>query len=32
VITVPALGAYRRIARRLQGCAKAPGDAARCRP
>ena len=30
-ITVPALGAFRREARRLQGCAKAPGDARRCR-
>jgi hypothetical protein len=31
VVSVPALAAYRRAARRLQGCAKAPGDAARCR-
>ena len=31
VISVPALGAFRKAARRLQGCAKAPGDATRCR-
>jgi len=30
-ITVPALSAFRRTARRLQGCAKAPADATRCR-
>ena len=30
IVSVPALGAYRRVARRLQGCAKAPGDATRC--
>ncbi len=28
---VPALAAYRRVARRLEGCAKAPNNAARCR-
>ena len=31
VISVPALGAFRKAARRLQGCAKAPADATRCR-
>jgi len=31
VISVPALDAFRRSARRLQGCAKAPADATRCR-
>jgi hypothetical protein len=30
-ITAPALHAFRRVARRLEGCAKAPGDARRCR-
>lgn len=29
-VSVPALDAFRRAARRLQGCAKAPGDASRC--
>jgi hypothetical protein len=29
-IDVPALGAYRRAAIRLEGCAKASGDASRC--
>ena len=31
VISVPALGAFQKAARRLQGCAKAPADAMRCR-
>ena len=31
VISVPALGAFQKAARRLQGCAKAPADATRCR-
>ena len=31
VISVPALEAYRKAARRLQGCAKALADATRCR-
>ena len=31
IVSVPALGAFRAAARRLQGCAKAPGDATRCR-
>jgi hypothetical protein len=31
IVSVPALDAFRRAARRLQGCAKAPGDAIRCR-
>jgi hypothetical protein len=31
IVSVPALGAFRKAARRLQGCAKAPGDATRCR-
>jgi hypothetical protein len=30
-VSVPALGAFQRAARLLQGCAKAPGDASRCR-
>jgi len=30
-VSVPALAAFRSAARRLQGCAKAPGDATRCR-
>jgi len=30
IVTAPALGAFRRVARRLEGCAKAPGDARRC--
>jgi hypothetical protein len=29
-ISAPALAAFRRQARRLEGCAKAPGDARRC--
>ena len=32
LVTVPALGAFQRAARRLEGCAKAPGDASRCAP
>jgi hypothetical protein len=31
VVSTSALGAYRRVARKLQGCAKAPGNALRCR-
>ena len=31
VVSAPALRAFRAEARRLEGCAKAPGDAARCR-
>lgn len=31
VISVPALEAFRKAAQRLQGCAKAPADATRCR-
>jgi hypothetical protein len=31
VVGTPALAVYTRWARRLQGCAKAPGDATRCR-
>ena len=31
LISVPALAAFRKAARRLQGCAKAPADATRCR-
>ena len=31
IVSVPALDAFRSAARRLQGCAKAPGDATRCR-
>jgi hypothetical protein len=31
VVSAPALAVYTRWARRLQGCAKAPGDATRCR-
>jgi hypothetical protein len=31
IVSVPALDAFRKAARRLQGCAKAPGDARRCR-
>jgi hypothetical protein len=31
VISVPALGAFQKAARRLQGCVKAPADATRCR-
>jgi hypothetical protein len=30
-VSVPALRAFRRVARRLEGCAKAPADARRCR-
>jgi hypothetical protein len=30
-VSVPALDAFRRSARRLEGCVKAPADAARCR-
>jgi hypothetical protein len=30
IVSVPALDAFRKAARRLQGCAKAPGDATRC--
>jgi hypothetical protein len=30
-ISAPSLEAFRGVARRLQGCAKAPGDARRCR-
>jgi hypothetical protein len=30
-VTAPALATYRRWARRLAGCAKAPGNARRCR-
>jgi hypothetical protein len=30
VVDAPALAAFRRQARRLEGCAKAPGDARRC--
>jgi hypothetical protein len=29
-VSAPALKVYRRWARKLQGCAKAPGDARRC--
>jgi len=29
-VSVPALDAFRRVARRLEGCAKVPGDARRC--
>jgi hypothetical protein len=29
-VSAPALSAFRRAARRLEGCAKAPGDARRC--
>jgi hypothetical protein len=31
VVTAPALAAFRRVARRLEGCAKHSGDASRCR-
>lgn len=31
VVAVPALAAYTRLARRLEGCTKAPGNASRCR-
>jgi hypothetical protein len=31
VVSTPALAVFSRWARRLQGCAKAPGDARRCR-
>ena len=31
IVSVPALAAFRKVARRLQGCAKASGDATRCR-
>jgi Glycosyl hydrolase catalytic core len=31
IVSVPALDAFRKAARRLQGCAKASGDATRCR-
>ena len=31
VTSAPALAEFRRAAQRLQGCAKAPGDASRCR-
>jgi len=31
VVSVPALAAFRRVARRLEGCAKRGGDARRCR-
>lgn len=31
VRSAPALGAFRAMARRLEGCAKQPGDALRCR-
>ena len=30
VVSVPALGVFRRWARKLEGCAKAPADALRC--
>jgi hypothetical protein len=30
-VSVPALATFRAAARRLEGCAKAPGDASRCR-
>ena len=30
-VSAPSLAEYRRAARRLEGCAKAPGDASRCR-
>ena len=31
IVTTSSLDAYQRVARRLQGCAKRPGDARRCR-
>ena len=31
VVSAPALSQFRRVARRLQGCAKVSGDASRCR-
>jgi hypothetical protein len=31
IVSAPSLGVFRAAARRLQGCAKAPGDAAHCR-
>jgi hypothetical protein len=31
IVTAPSLAAFRRVARRLEGCAKRPGDAIRCR-
>jgi hypothetical protein len=31
LVTTPALGAFTRVARRLEGCAKRSGDAMRCR-
>jgi hypothetical protein len=30
-VSTPALAVFRRLARRFEGCAKAPGDARRCR-
>jgi hypothetical protein len=30
-VSAPALAVFRRLARRFEGCAKAPGDARRCR-
>jgi hypothetical protein len=31
LVSAPSLAAYRTVARRLEGCAKAPGNASRCR-
>jgi hypothetical protein len=31
LVNAPALAAFRGVARRVEGCAKAPGDASRCR-
>jgi len=31
LVSAPALGAFRSVAKRLEGCSKAPGDASRCR-
>jgi hypothetical protein len=31
LVTAPALAAFRRVAKRLEGCAKRAGDASRCR-
>jgi hypothetical protein len=30
-VSTPALAVFRHFARRFEGCAKAPGDALRCR-
>ncbi len=31
IVTAPALAVFRRVAKRLEGCAKRPGNASRCR-